>query len=217
MPAPNSAQAPAPNTVCVGRQAILDRGLEVYGYELLYRGHAAANGADVVDGDMATSSTLLNSFMEIGIERLTGGHMAFVNLTRGFFVDMPSIPFDKESVVLELLEDIPVDDPLIDAVRRLHAEGYTLAVDDYLGEDKWAPLLPYVKIVKVEITAENLPRMGDLIEPLRGHGLTLLAERSRPSANSAPCTRSASTCSRAISSPARTWWKATTWRKTRAW
>jgi EAL and modified HD-GYP domain-containing signal transduction protein len=163
--------------VLVGRQAIFDRKLDVYGYELLFRDEGGLNRCDEHDGDLATSRTILNAFVEIGLERLTDGRPAFINLTRGFFTEMPPIPFNPDTVVLEVLEDIPVDAHLIEAVKALHAQGYRVALDDYLFEDKWQPLLPYVSLIKVEITPRNLEHMARHIAPLRERPVTLLAEK----------------------------------------
>ncbi len=163
--------------VLVGRQAILDRDLEVFAYELLFRDDQAKNFCFERDGDLATSRTILNAFFEIGLERLTGGRPAFLNLTRSFFTDKPPIPFEPDSVVLEILEDIPVDDTLIASVKALHDQGYQLALDDFVFEDKWQPLLPYVDLIKVEITEDTLRNMAERIEPLRKLPVKLLAEK----------------------------------------
>ncbi len=163
--------------VLVGRQAIFDRNLEVFGYELLFRDHPSAHDCHERDGDKATSRTILNAFVEIGLERLTDGRPAFINLTRGFFTEMPPIPFNPEAVVLEVLEDIPVDAHLIEAVRRLHEQGYRVALDDFLFESRWEPLLPYVSLIKVEITEQTLDGMAERIAPLRRLPVQLLAEK----------------------------------------
>ncbi len=54
------------NDIFIGRQPIYDRELSVYAYELLFRA-TADNAAAVVDGDSATSSVLVNTFMELGL------------------------------------------------------------------------------------------------------------------------------------------------------
>jgi len=164
-------------SVRVGRQAIFDRQLEVFGYELLFRSADSGNRCTSTDGDKATSSTILNAFVEIGFDRLTGGKPAFLNLTRNFFTEMPHLPFQPDAVVLEILEDVPVDDRLVEAVQQLHDQGYRIALDDYLFEQHWQPLLPWVDIVKVEITEEGLSEMPRRTAPLRERSLTLLAEK----------------------------------------
>ncbi|MEW8498413.1 MAG: hypothetical protein AB2699_07875, partial [Candidatus Thiodiazotropha taylori] len=53
-----------PEVVQVGRQPILDKNLNVYGYELLYR--SISDSEQDFDGDVATARTVLNSFLEFG-------------------------------------------------------------------------------------------------------------------------------------------------------
>ena len=57
--------------IFIGRQAIYDRKMAVYGYELLYR-ESDTGSVQVSDGDLASSRVMLNAFMEIGLERIVG-------------------------------------------------------------------------------------------------------------------------------------------------
>ncbi|WP_370323732.1 EAL and HDOD domain-containing protein [Euzebya sp.] len=157
----------------VGRQPILDRCGRVVGYELLYR---PAEADLTWDGDRASSVTMLNTFFDLGLERLVGKRLAFVNLTRRFLVE-PLIPFDRDQVVLEVLEDVEVDDELIAAVRRLARDGYTLALDDYTFDPRWDPLLGYVKILKVDLQAVDLDTIARELPRHRRPGVTLVAEK----------------------------------------
>ena len=169
-----SVESPG-DTIQVARQAIFDRDLQVFGYELLYRD--ASGGCSITDGNQASSVTLLNAFMEIGLDRLTGPHKAFINLTRHFFVDMPPVPFDQGQVVLEVLEDVEVDDALIAGITGMARQGFSLAMDDYAFQPQLAPILPLVDYIKVEITAEGMPRLAQRLPMLRATGAKLLAEK----------------------------------------
>ncbi len=162
-------------TIQVGRQAIFNRDLEVFAYELLYRD--ASGQCNVVDGDQASSRTLLNAFMEVGLDRITGPHRAFINLTRHFFVEMPALPFQRDQVVLEVLEDVEVDDALLKGIAQMSAQGFELAMDDYDFQPELAPILPLVQYIKVEITAESLPLLAGRMPRLRATGAKLLAEK----------------------------------------
>jgi EAL and modified HD-GYP domain-containing signal transduction protein len=166
---------PLTTKIQVGRQAIHDRRLNVYGYELLYRD--PKEKLSVSNGDLASSRVLLNAFMEIGLPRIVGHHLAFINLTEAFFTEMPDIPFEQEKVVLEVLESITITDAVIQGIRKLHERGVRIALDDYCFEDRWHPLLPYCDIVKVEIPAVDLEQLPALLIPLRERGITLLAEK----------------------------------------
>jgi EAL and modified HD-GYP domain-containing signal transduction protein len=165
--------------IYVGRQAIYDRSLEVYAYELLLRqgNQDGSNVNQLTNGDFASSEVLLNCFVEIGLERIVGAHRAFINLTRNLLLDHPQLAFDKERVVMEILEDIPVDEPLVTRVRELAEQGYTIALDDYAFEEKWDPLLPHAHIIKVEIPALTPEQLQAGLPKLRQHKLLLLAEK----------------------------------------
>ncbi len=162
-------------TILIGRQAILDRDLEVFAYELLYRD--ASGQSNITDGDQASSRTLLNAFLDIGLDRITGPHKAFINLTRHFFVDTAPIPFDPDQVVLEILEDVKVDNALLTGIARLAEQGFVLAMDDYDFQAELAPILPLVKFIKVEINDDNLPKLAARMPALQATGAKLLAEK----------------------------------------
>jgi len=162
--------------IFVARQAIYDRRLRVFAYELLYR-DGRADRAVFPDALSATSQVMLNAFMEIGIDTLVGEHRAFINLPQNFFRNTPSIPFDHHQVVLELLEDLEVDAHLIAVVRDLKRQGYTIAIDDYLFEDKWEPLLDLVDIIKVEIPGLSEEQLRARVAGLKTRNVGLLAEK----------------------------------------
>ena len=165
-----------PEIVHVGRQPILDRNQQIYGYELLYR--SETGGPDTnLDGNYATAQTILTSFIEFGMQRLVGSHRVFINLTRTFFTNIDSMPFDKDRVVIEVLEDIEFDQEVIAGVRSLHENGYVVALDDYKFEARWEPVLPYCSIIKVDITDLYLDHYAPMIDELKSRGLILLAEK----------------------------------------
>jgi EAL and modified HD-GYP domain-containing signal transduction protein len=162
--------------VQIGRQPILDRNQQTYGYELLYR-HQNCGPEEEACGNLVTARTLLYTFLEFGVKRLVGPHRAFVNITRTLFMDMQPQLIDKERFVLEVLEDITIDADFVDGVRKLHESGYLIALDDYRFEPHWEPLLPYCSIIKVDILGLGLESFADQISRLKARGLLLLAEK----------------------------------------
>ena len=94
--------------VYVGRQAIYDNRLNVAAYELLYR-DSRKNRALFTDAETATGQLLLNTFVDIGIERIAGSRPAFVNVGDSFVLNGHCQSLPKERVVLELLEDATPD------------------------------------------------------------------------------------------------------------
>ncbi|MCU7844118.1 MAG: HDOD domain-containing protein [Candidatus Thiodiazotropha sp. (ex Monitilora ramsayi)] len=165
--------------IYLGRQAIYDRDSKLFAYELLFRS-ADPDTPDiktVLDGDGATSEVLLNTFMEIGLERIAGDSRIFINLTKNLIACDHPLVQQKDRVVMELLEDIPVDETLVERVSCLAKMGVKLALDDYIFDPAWDPLLPWVSIVKLEIPALNLEQIRSGLPKLRQHKLKLLAEK----------------------------------------
>ena len=162
--------------VFVGRQPIYDRRLNVIGYELLFRSHDA-DRAEFADGDRATSQVILNTFMEIGLERLVGNGLAFINLTRSFILEKHPIPLLNDRVVLEVLEDITVDEELVSALQLLSGRGYKIALDDVVNPRDLGPLLDIADIVKLDLADIERARLGEYADILRQHNVKLLAEK----------------------------------------
>ena len=164
--------------VFVGRQPIFDKKLNVYAYELLFRSAEANNSSSaMLDGDSATSQTIINTFVEIGLEKLVRDKFAAINLTESFILDVDKIPFSKDQVILEILEDIPVTPKLIDAVQRLVDKGYIIALDDYIYDPKHAPLIKLATIIKIDLMAQSKQDLVKHVKELKNFNVKLLAEK----------------------------------------
>jgi EAL and modified HD-GYP domain-containing signal transduction protein len=167
----------APRTAAyVARQPILDARGRVYGYELLYR---AGPGETTcwLDKDLASARTVTDAVINLGIDVLTGGHPAFINLTRTLLVDDACTLLPPAAAVFEVLEDVEVDAEVVAACQRLQAAGYRLALDDFTSGSGAEALLPYVAFVKVDVLATPPAEAEALAKRLARPGLTLVAEK----------------------------------------
>lgn len=163
--------------ILVGRQPICDRRLEVQGYELLYR---TVDGVfdPSVDGNVATATVAANALLQIGLDQLVGSRKAFVNMTREFLVDGLYQVLPAGTAVLEVLETIEPDDEVVAAVRRAAGLGYQVALDDFVYDERYEPLLELVRYVKVNLPSlESQEDWRGQVERLQRPGLTLLAEK----------------------------------------
>jgi len=164
--------------VFVGRQPIFDTNLNVFAYELLYRSaQQAVSSVGAVDGDQATTTTIINTFVEIGLNKLVRDKMAAINLTEQFLLDENKLPFSPKQVILEILEDVPVTPALIAAVQRLVDKGYIIALDDYLYNPAHAPLLKLAKIVKIDLMALSDQELKEHVQVLKQYDVKLVAEK----------------------------------------
>jgi c-di-GMP-related signal transduction protein len=160
----------------VARQPILDEYGRVFGYELLYRGARDATSCSV-ESNLASASVLTSAVLDLGLETLTGGRPAFLNVTASLVIDRIDALVPPGAVVLELLETIDVTPELIDACRTLRLKGYQLALDDFVAGSPAEALLPYVSFVKVDVLTTAMSDVRALADRLKPYGVTMLAEK----------------------------------------
>src|SRR5437868_6946061 len=103
---------PAATVALFARQPICDAQRRIAGYELLYRGHRARDGA-VTDHRAATAQVLTAAFGDVGLDQTVGPHPAFINVDARFLLDVDPLPLPPQRVVLELLEDAVPSDELL--------------------------------------------------------------------------------------------------------
>ncbi|MEZ0164903.1 EAL and HDOD domain-containing protein [Kineococcus sp. LSe6-4] len=141
--------------VRVGRQGIYDRERRLVAFELLFRNHgrASAELAEGAEQDHATSQVISATFGDFGVGQIAGERPLFINLTRGFFTGALPVPCSPEQVVLELLENVDVDEEVLAGLRRLRAQGYRIAVDDFIGEESRLPAVALADYVKIDVEA----------------------------------------------------------------
>ncbi|MEP6836164.1 MAG: EAL domain-containing protein [Gemmatimonas sp.] len=173
------ASPPPPPTardVYVARQPIFDVRNEVVAYELLYRDSAQSTAAGMQAPSVMCNEMALHAMLTIGLDRLTGGSTAWINITRDHLLNGLHRLFSPQHIVLELLESISGDDEVVAACERARADGYVLALDDYDGRADLLPLLPQASVIKLQIFDRTEEELAPLVRSLRVEGLTVLAE-----------------------------------------
>jgi len=163
--------------VFIARQPIFNKNLDVAYYELLHRSDADADVARVVDQELATSELLVNSLIEIGLEHIVGDKRAFVNLTREYIVGDWALPLEPRHIGIELLENETPDALLVDALRYRSGQGFALALDDFIYESRYDPLLEVVDIVKLDVLELGETGLRDQLALLKRFPVRLLAEK----------------------------------------
>ncbi len=160
----------------IARQPILDLNKRLYGYELLYRG-ASGNLLGMVSGEQATASLLSSAFLTGDIEIISNNRLCFINFTKDLLENNLPLNFPKSKIVVEILEDIEPTAEMISLCRNLKENGYTLALDDFVYDRKFEPLLELVKIVKIDIRLTPLNTLVRTLNHLKHHQVKLLAEK----------------------------------------
>jgi c-di-GMP-related signal transduction protein len=163
--------------VFVARQPILDRDRRVYAYELLFRDSAGASGSGTAASE-ATARVMCDAVVAFGLDTLTHGRPAFINITRDLLLEGIPTAFPPDRVVIELLETIEADDEVLAACRELRRKGYALALDDFVLTERTEALVPLADFIKVDfIGTDRRDARREIARCGREHQLALLAEK----------------------------------------
>lgn len=163
--------------IFIGRQPIFDRKLRVVAYELLYR-HADVDRAVISDFDAASSEVVVNSLIDVGLDRLVGHAQAFCNFTRGFLLKGAGVSFAPGRLVVEVLETVRPEPEILTALKQLSEAGHQIALDDFILTPETEELVQYADIVKVDVLEQSRAQVASQVFRLRKlKDLTLLAEK----------------------------------------
>lgn len=160
----------------VGRQPIFDRDMQLVGYELLFR-EGTPNRAVFNDADEATSSVILNAFVDMGLSQVVGNVPAYINTTRNFLLGRYPIPANRDQVVIEVDTSIARDPEAVLAMRLLADAGYRIALDHYVHDDALAPALEVASIVKIDVGRMENRELDAEVELLQSRNLVRHALR----------------------------------------
>jgi EAL and modified HD-GYP domain-containing signal transduction protein len=159
----------------MARQPIFDRRGVVTAYELLFRD---SNGRSVQHmTEKEEASALAQSLVDIGLDRLVGKNLAFVNIPTAMLAHPAVTLLPPDRVVLEVLEDVEPTPEVIQAMKDLLAKGYTVALDDFVFDGRLDSLLPYCQLVKVEYPAADRTKLRRDVAKLKAMGIVTLAEK----------------------------------------
>ena len=161
----------------LGRQPILTRGGALEAYELLFR-ESETNRAFICNDAQATARVVVNTMCSIGVSATLGAHHGYINVCREMLFDDTVMLLPPERFILEVLETVRIDAPLIARIDKLRRLGFRIALDDIcVLSDELSALLPHVDIVKVDFLSADRARLPALVEAVKARGRTLIAEK----------------------------------------
>lgn len=161
---------------CIALQPICDASMNHVADELLYRDSPEATFARIPDEQavVATARVCHTAFYEIGVEELVGSRSIFINAPRDWLLNPELLPPHPARVVVEVLENVVADRALMNALRRIRAMGYRIALDDFVLTEATRPLLDVAHIVKIDMLQ---PFNEQDVEVYKRRGLTLFGEK----------------------------------------
>jgi c-di-GMP-related signal transduction protein len=161
----------------VARQPIFDHRKKISGYELLFRDQTAKYDPGV-DGDVATSTVLSNSYFSIGMESLVGDKRSFINFTENLLLQKYPLLLPNQSTVIEILEDVNPTAELVVACQEMATQGYQFALDDFTYKPELKPLIQLAQIIKFDFRLSSLDEIESYLAQIDGRdNLIMLAEK----------------------------------------
>lgn len=160
----------------IARQPIFNRKMEVFGYELLYRS-SIENSCVSSNPTQATLNSIAASYLFPGIGDIVEGKRAFINFTYDNLMKESGFLLQQSSTVIEVLETVAVDRPIIEACRKLKGAGYTIALDDFVYDPCQEPLIELAEIIKVDFLATTIEEQTTMAERFLPRGIALCAEK----------------------------------------
>jgi len=162
--------------IFIGRQAIYDQALNLFGYELLYRDNES-HQVNFAGADHASTHVILSTFIDIGLERVVGSNCAFINLTGDFLEGNIHLPVSPKQVVLEIPRDVQITPAIVQGLQRLNKQGFIIALDYSLLTAIGESFLNQVHIIKVNTLAHDHEALRRIYEELRRYPVKLVAEK----------------------------------------
>jgi EAL and modified HD-GYP domain-containing signal transduction protein len=157
--------------VFVARQPILDRNRKVVGYSLRLRPVIGTLGPG------QAGQLLVDTLQGGGLETLTAGRRAFVEVDRGTLLEGVAAALPPDRVVVELTSDVEADAEVLEACRVLRRTGHAIAIDDFILNERTARLVPFANYLKVDASAPTAPEVrARIVACLAPGGAALVAK-----------------------------------------
>jgi EAL and modified HD-GYP domain-containing signal transduction protein len=169
------------STVLLARQAIYDRDLKVVGYEILFRdsdeNRAEIDQSDPAAANAATARALINTTLDMDLDRIAEGKILFFNLSRDFLHSDFELPESESQIGIDVLTGEGDDESLAGELEDLALSGYVIALDDFQWRDGVEPLLEAAQMVKIDVQAHGSVELATLIERLEPFDVKLTAKK----------------------------------------
>ena len=165
--------------VFVARQPLFNIEEEIVGYELLYR-KDFTNEYPYIDGDQATAEVIINSFFNIGLERLTEGKMCCIHFTEKLLKQKLPTFFNPSEVVIKINQTIEASSELVTIVKELREQDYMIMVDGCIFQPDnpiSMDLLSFVNIIEVDFRKKRTCQQEYIEKISSGFDIKLLAEK----------------------------------------
>ena len=153
--------------IFLGRQPILDRKRNTVAYELLFRSENSLLVADIADDLAAVAAVIVNTLSQFGLEYVIGNHLAFINVSASLLMSETVELLPAKRMVLEILEDVPINSVIIERCKALKEMGFRLALAHFSYRTEYDSLLPLLDYIKIDLGITPLAEIATLLPQLK--------------------------------------------------
>ena len=136
--------------IYVARQPIFNSRMKLFGYELLYRRSEKTNWTESTTIRPPPPSSPTPFY---GVRRADRGTRGFINFSQNMLLLGAALLLPSEKLVVEIVERTEITPMLVAACQRLRQLGYKLALDNFMDDEAYRPLVELADIIKVDFRA----------------------------------------------------------------
>ena len=149
----------------MAKQPIFDLQGAVWGYELRFRDPSQPG----FGGKSAQTATVMLDGFSLLRPTLRGKQRFLVNFTDEFLDQELPHMLQQGICVIEILESVEPTKAVLQGLVNLKQQGYTLVLDDYIGQESLGPFLPLVDIVKAEVLGQSTTQIINTTRELKAY------------------------------------------------
>ena len=160
----------------IARQPVFNTDESIWGYELLFRAALEHDTARITNGQSATSQVIIDGYSAIK-STVSDEHKILINYPRTMILTGAPLLLPKEHCIVEILETVKPEKKILSALEHIKSRGYTLALDDFVGEPGFEPFLEIADIVKVDVLGMSQEKIEQVYGELGKYDFKILAEK----------------------------------------
>lgn len=175
-------------SICLGRQPILDRNHNLVAFELLFRQEEAEETAHVTNDLSASANVIVNAYGKFGIYNVLGHQRGFINADPDLILSDIISLLPSKHIVLEVKEPASITLEFLQRCKELKQKGYQFALDNIVAINSQVELLlPLVSVVKIDVLALTRTQLTQLVNQLNHWPVLLLALKVENQEQEAHC------------------------------
>lgn len=165
------------NNYLLGRQPIIDREEKIFAYELLFRSEQSLQKPPSGEGSLSTSGVIISTLSGIAAGEVLGKqHKGVITINADLLMNPALTSLPCEKIILNLNQDHPATEDIIERCRKLKVSGFVLALEQQTVQQKNAELYQVVDIVGINLRRTPLDRLRSVISQYRQFPVKLLAQ-----------------------------------------